>query len=293
MARIRSIKPEFWKSQSIADLKDWRDRLTFIGLWSYVDDNGVGVDSFKLIAAELYGLEDDPREVRDHTRECLARLAAAGFITRYTHDGKRYIHVTTWDKHQRIDRPNKPRYPLPTDRAATVLNVAQAAEMDLSGVGTPVVAVDDSRNTRESVASVHRLEQRNRGTGEKELSAEQLPDALPLELPPVDAKPKRATTDTAAFDRWWSTYPRKVGKGDARKAWVKAAKLASVDVLVAAAERYRDDPVRKRAEPQFTKHPATWLNGECWHDEPDTAAAPQQRTPEPAYYRPLRPTKAS
>jgi hypothetical protein len=29
--------------------------------------------------------------------------------------------------------------------------------------------------------------------------------------------------------------------------------------------RYRDDPNRVQ---EFTKHPATWLNGDCWLDDP-------------------------
>ena len=46
--RIRSIKPEFWTSDDVAQ-HDWNTRLLFIGLWSYVDDNGVtrpGLESF-------------------------------------------------------------------------------------------------------------------------------------------------------------------------------------------------------------------------------------------------------
>jgi hypothetical protein len=65
--RIRSIKPEFWTSEDIAAL-DWDARLIFIGLWSYVDDNGVGRDVEKLILADLFPLEDDPRDT-------LARLS--------------------------------------------------------------------------------------------------------------------------------------------------------------------------------------------------------------------------
>jgi hypothetical protein len=183
VARIRSIKPEFWKSETIAALPI-RTRLTFIGLWSYVDDNGVGIDSFKLIAAELYGLEDDPREARDNTRECLARLADARLITRYTLDGKRYIRITNWDEHQRIDRPNKPRYPLPTDPTVTLLDPAQAAEMD-SGAQ---VKVDDSRNTRATLASVHRLEQWNKGAGEQGI------------IPPPAAAEAAPSTDLARLD---------------------------------------------------------------------------------------------
>ena len=63
--RIRSIKPEFWRSDDI-DCLDWPTRLLFIGLWSYVDDNGVGRDRESDIAADLFSgdLSRDPRDTR-------------------------------------------------------------------------------------------------------------------------------------------------------------------------------------------------------------------------------------
>ncbi len=61
--RIRSIKPEFYRSDDI-DALDWESRFLFIALWSYVDDNGVGLDKLASIAADLFAgdLERDPQE---------------------------------------------------------------------------------------------------------------------------------------------------------------------------------------------------------------------------------------
>lgn len=70
----------------------------------------------------------------------------------------------------------------------------------------------------------------------------------------------------AAFEQWWSRYPRKVAKGAARAAFGKALKKVPLEVLVAGADAYANDPARK---PDYTKHPATWLNSECWEDQPD------------------------
>lgn len=67
------------------------------------------------------------------------------------------------------------------------------------------------------------------------------------------------------FDRFYETYPLHRSKEAARKALEKALKKADIDTIVAGAERYRDDPNREQA---FTKHPATWLNQECWEDDP-------------------------
>jgi hypothetical protein len=67
------------------------------------------------------------------------------------------------------------------------------------------------------------------------------------------------------FDRFWSTYPRKVAKAAAKKAWEKAIRVANPDEIIAGAERYASDPNR---HPAYTAHPATWLNAHRWGDEP-------------------------
>lgn len=108
--RIRSIKPEFWASDDIAAL-DWPTRLLFIGLWSYVDDNGVGRDNERLICAALF--PQDPPETLATVSGGLQKLSDRGLITRYEVDGKPYLHISAWAKHQRIDKPGNARYPAP------------------------------------------------------------------------------------------------------------------------------------------------------------------------------------
>jgi hypothetical protein len=70
---------------------------------------------------------------------------------------------------------------------------------------------------------------------------------------------------TGDFEKFWNTYPIKVGKGAAMKAWVKAIKRATPEIITEGAGRYASDPNR---EPEFTAHPATWLNGDRWLDSP-------------------------
>jgi len=67
------------------------------------------------------------------------------------------------------------------------------------------------------------------------------------------------------FTEFWDVYPRKSAKGAARRAWSKAAATTDPTVIIAGAARYAADPNR---EDTYTAHPATWLNGERWLDEP-------------------------
>lgn len=66
------------------------------------------------------------------------------------------------------------------------------------------------------------------------------------------------------FNEFWNIYPKKADKRVAFRAFVKALKRVDLDVVMAGAGAYRDDPNRK---PEFTKNPATWLNADAWENE--------------------------
>jgi len=69
------------------------------------------------------------------------------------------------------------------------------------------------------------------------------------------------------FDTFWREYPRKVGKGDARKKFAKALTKTSFDNIMAALERVKASAQWTKDGGQFVPHPATWLNQERWDDE--------------------------
>jgi len=85
----------------------------------------------------------------------------------------------------------------------------------------------------------------------------------PAEKQPVPKQSRRSTSD--GFERFWAVYPRKVAKGAARKAWDRAAKLATEADIIAGAERYAAE--RAGQDHKFTAHAASWLNAERWADE--------------------------
>ena len=86
--------------------------------------------------------------------------------------------------------------------------------------------------------------------------------------------PNKPSNETPEFDLFWNSYPIKVGKAAALKAWVKAAKVETPDLIIAGAVRYATDPNR---HPSFTAHAATWLNAHRWND---SALPPRVLTPE-------------
>lgn len=102
MARIRTVKPEFWSSEQVMECS--RDaRLLFIGIWNFADDYGNHPASPKTIKAlVLPGDEVDSSTVQGWLDE----LSANGLLAYYDHSGKRYLHICGW-KHQKIEKPTR------------------------------------------------------------------------------------------------------------------------------------------------------------------------------------------
>lgn len=109
MARIRSIKPDFFVSEDVS-LLPLRARLTWIGLWTQCDDHGRTKDNGRLIKAALWALDDV--SLSDVEKD-LAELHDAGRILRYEDDGKGYLAVVNWHVHQAVSKPTRARHPAP------------------------------------------------------------------------------------------------------------------------------------------------------------------------------------
>jgi len=114
MARIRTIKPEFFTSEDVSALP-MRARLTWIGLWTHCDDHGRTKDTVKLIKAAVWPLD---QVTLQHIEEDLQLLSAAGRIVRYAVDGNTYLAVVNWHRHQNINRMSRPKHPGPPTATA-------------------------------------------------------------------------------------------------------------------------------------------------------------------------------
>jgi hypothetical protein len=76
-------------------------------------------------------------------------------------------------------------------------------------------------------------------------------------------KNKQENTIESLFDEFWVSYPRKLDKAKAFRAFKSALKRAKFEDILAGVIAYRNDPKR---DPDFTKYPATWLNSDAWEN---------------------------
>ncbi len=86
---------------------------------------------------------------------------------------------------------------------------------------------------------------------------------------------KAKSTALAGFDAWYPTYPKKVGRGDAEKAYpkaiadIQATERVGADQAVALLVKWTQErtPSLMQVEKRFRPNPATWLNGKRYRDE--------------------------
>lgn len=76
---------------------------------------------------------------------------------------------------------------------------------------------------------------------------------------------KDSSSNPVGFDDFWAAYPRKIGKGESIKVWIKVHPplqqvLATLEWQCASGEWTRDGG-------RYIPHPATWLNRAGWDDQ--------------------------
>ena len=118
MARIRTVKPEFWTDEKIVQLP-FQARLLFIGMWNFADDSGCLEDSPDRIRMQVF-----PNDVDVDAEQNLDLLVAADLVSVLINDkGIRLYQVNNFEKHQRIDTPSKIRL---ADKTYKKLTISQS-----------------------------------------------------------------------------------------------------------------------------------------------------------------------
>jgi hypothetical protein len=108
MARIRTIKPEYWVDQKIGKLS--RDaRLLFIALLSHSDDYGTVRSSPALIRANAFPY--DEKLTVEEVKQWLQEVLDQGLLVPFEYSGESFYHIKNFGKHQKVDHPSRPIVP--------------------------------------------------------------------------------------------------------------------------------------------------------------------------------------
>lgn len=255
MARIRSIKPEFWTDSVIVALSPMA-RLLYIGMWNFAlcDHGHLENDPIRLklqvLPMDSIDIGSLLDELLDSNRINLIR----------TKSGDSYLHIPSMKRNQKGDPRWKSRCPACNDAeyGSTQLTETQASSGELGR---------DSRDSMQALPECALVEERRVEEGLKDLSIDESID---------DPKTPRPRLDEE-FVMWYSGYPKKEAKAAAKKAFVKARKTTSLETLTTGRDNYVAS-IRGK-DRQFIALPATWLNAGRWEDELQTAGSPQASNP--------------
>ncbi len=269
--RIRTIKPEFWRSEDIAALSI-EDRLLFIGLWSYVEDNGVGRDEPQLIQCDLYPL-DTFTEASVRTHGGLMRLSQQGLITRYEGpDGRRYLQINSWDKHQKINRPSKPRFPQYNAENCTLTEGSVSPHCILTEGSLP----EQGTGNREQGTGKHTLLGPSHETEPAESASAELV-TVAADAAPATANTKPASKPSKTSKARGTRLPDGWQPDQALADWTRANAPAAANAL--EVERFRDYwTAQPGAKGRKTDWAATWRN---WARRCQEQAQGPHRAPAP------------
>ena len=159
--RIRTIKPEFWASESLSRISR-EARLLFIGLFSACDDHGRTRAASRFLASLLFPYDEDAPKLIDGW---LKELEQENCIRRYVVDGDTYLDIPKWPSHQKIDRPSESKLPpfdagslLPRESSRTLVlgsgNRDQGSGNREQGTSAPAKPVRERNELFDSLASI-------------------------------------------------------------------------------------------------------------------------------------------
>lgn len=105
MARLRTIKPEYWTDERVGECSV-SARLLFVATWNFADDHG-GLDrSAKQLKAQAFPYDQVDCE------PLIQELLHAGLLIEYEAGGKKYLHIKGFGTHQKVEKPARPRVPV-------------------------------------------------------------------------------------------------------------------------------------------------------------------------------------
>ena len=225
MARIRSLKPEQPKDEALAALPI-ATRYLFAFLPTHADREGRLEDRPRVLKLEIFPWDDVDVE------SMLVELAPH-FIVRYETEGRRYIQIRNFLKHQRPNNKELPScFPDPTKE--------QMEERFIQKKGRLIqkeASLIQSEGIRECVG-------KGKGTG------------------------TGSSTHETSFVKFWDAYPKKKDKQSALRTWIKLAPDEALQAkILAAVSLQAAVPDAGLDGWKYFKHAQGWLNARRWEDE--------------------------
>lgn len=239
----RILKESICTSETL-DKLSWFEEVFWYRLIVTCDDFGRMDARIPILKSRMFPLK--PGVTNKAVELALKKLSTVGLVALYEFEGRPYLQLVTWRKHQQ-KRANNSKYPDPDINCNQMISDDIRCNQMISG---DIKCPREYENTRNENTRI-----------------ENTP------LTPLEGE--GASVQQQRFEQFWKEYPKKVAKQYALKAWmrIKPDKALFEKMLKALREQKQSEQWR-RDNGKYIPNPATWLNGGYWDNEPEQPSRP-------------------
>ena len=280
MPRRRMIHPDIWSSEDFSSLS-MLSKLVFIGMFSLADDEGKGRANPAYLKSAIFPYDDKMR-VADIDKT-LSEIGSKMSVTLYVHNEKDYYRLESWEKWQRVEKPQPSKIPNPEAFKANSNSgsIPKTFQENSGIIPEPFQAssgiIPKTFQTNSGLSKRKLNEDEAKQSKEKKDTPKANPAASATKCTPASAtkctpvSPASQFTKAqiaSIFDDIWYHYPNKKGKTDAFKHFTKAVESGvPTDTIADGVRNYAFYVQQKNVEQQYIKHGSTWFNQRCWEDD--------------------------
>jgi hypothetical protein len=251
MARSRNIKPAFFDNELLGALPPI-DRLAFIALWTVADFKGCLEFRPIRLKHKLLPYDDcDFEEIIDH-------LEGAGFVKTYSYENNKYIKVLNFTTHQN---------PHIKERSAG----SKIPDLDIK-TSSVLAPNKNGTNHADSLLLIPDCLKPHPDTLKKIGNGLIFGSIDDLDIQPFDITNVMNIEDLIPiqdFEIFWTNYPRKTNKEDAKIAWLKAK--PDLSIVLQALEWQKESDQWFKNGGQYIPSPLNYIMKKRWTDEPSNA----------------------
>lgn len=202
VARIRTIKPDFWTDEKIVRLP-MAARLLFIGMWNFTDDEGYMRYEPGRIKMQIFPADNvDIEELLEALADCEL------ILIRRCNDGREVVFIPNFLEHQKISNPSK-------SKLAAAISLEDSRGLQRTLEESEGISAEGSGRKRKEGREILFTE------GEGEAEGKQEPA---VRLPPLDV----SGVDWGWVTRVASDVAKRIPPQDDsdRRQWIRFAVLA-------------------------------------------------------------------
>lgn len=261
MAIFRNVNMSFWTDPKVVD--DYTPEDRYFMLYALTNNYTNIIGCYEISVKQI---SNDLGYTKDVVENLLKRFKEIHKTIDYDFDTKELLVVNwskyNWSSSPKLDSPlytaiEKVKSDSFHDKLATIYNNRESVKKE---------EYDEEGNLKDMVSIPYRYGIDTTIT---------ITNTIPISIPITNSISNTNSSNNnnnkeleKEFNIIWADYPRKQGKANALKAYIKARKKGTdKETIYSGVQDYNKYIKVEKIKPQYIKQGSTWFNQECWNDD--------------------------